>query len=432
MKMRINKAYNLLQYFLSLFVRQAAFSKEGPCILIACHDTNRYAKCNGKWFSPILEPMAEYYRRLGIKIIHLSYPPTFDSFTKVYGDSIYINRSLFCMKIIKMIELLIFGQHVSEIRFNKRMASVYKKIITITSPRIILSITTPVSMANAAHDLAIPLIEPHHGMNTKPDRDLMIEMKFGIPELDLPNIFLSFDETTQETLRSIFQGQSTRSLLMPHPWHVEALRTESKLISNTNSQRSSNIFATGKSLFLVTLAWGYDGELDYLCNIIPNGILHPSIERAIAMTPKNIMWLMRLHPIQLKDKAYRHHRDYVYELPKRFNNVDVDIANSLPLPLLLQRCCGHISMMSGVCGEAALMGVPSLMLCPTLKPGGVLEGCYSEFSSEVVTFGNLVAEEIAAWVVAHAENVALNKYRAVNDQKLFENQLDKLLDGSLV
>ena len=86
-------------------------------------------------------------------------------------------------------------------------------------------------------------------------------------------------------------------------------------------------------------------------------------------------------------------------------------------------------MISGACGEAALMGVPSLMLCPTLKSGGAYEGNFSELPPELVTYGELVAEEIKAWVVVQAERGAPQMGHAMDDQQRFEKQLDKLLEG---
>jgi len=39
-------------------------------------------------------------------------------------------------------------------------------------------------------------------------------------------------------------------------------------------------------------------------------------------------------------------------------------------------------MTSGTTGEAAIFGVPSLLLCPTLKPGGPHSGWFSELAED--------------------------------------------------
>ena len=56
-------------------------------------------------------------------------------------------------------------------------------------------------------------------------------------------------------------------------------------------------------------------------------------------------------------------------------------------------------MTSGSTGEAAIFGVPSLLLCPTLKPGGAHSGWFSELAEDgIVEFGQLDPDYINKWI----------------------------------
>lgn len=371
------------------------------CVLIACHDTNRYGRVHGKWFSPLLEPIAEYYRTNGYRIVHLSYPPTLDPHANVLGKSIIINDNNLVILLIKAVEQFFFGKERANERAHQRRVKLYKKILYKAKPDLVFSITTPHAMGEASRALNIPLVEAQHGMNISLNTNTFIR-KFHYPDMYFPQAFLAFDLETHSTQSTLFSGRPIDSILMPHPWHIETMRSKSKLVLDTSEL--TLLVSPYQAAVLVSLQWGYDGEVEHLKGIIPNGILHPVFEEAIAQTPIEILWLVRLHPVQLKGYSYRRHRNYIFKLADRYPNVNVDFASYMPLPQLLTHCVGHIAMSSGVCGEAAQLGVPSLMLCPSIKPGGGREGAYSTLPKEYVTYGELATDQVISWVVSKARN----------------------------
>ena len=86
-------------------------------------------------------------------------------------------------------------------------------------------------------------------------------------------------------------------------------------------------------------------------------------------------------------------------------------------------------MSSGSAGEAALLGVTSLMLCPTLKPGGAHAGTFSELiETGMATFGELDTGEILNWVAAQAERPPVGARRDWRRDTLdLERRLDELI-----
>jgi len=420
----------LIMLFLSLFVglftnRKRDEARGHPCLLLACHDTNRYGNIGGKWFSPLLEPIGEYLQRRGMTVMHLCLPPCLDAPKRVYGESFNVNLAFALVLLRKHAERFFVNRALAEERAHQRMVMVYKQQLHAMSPELILGISVPSELAEAAHELKIPLIEAIHGMQLRASDQLVIE-KFTAVDTRLPGTFLSFDSMTHAALCELFKSRGITSFHMPHPWHTEAARPCSNLIED--SSRVESLFSSYRAAFLLTLQWGYDGERDDLRGILPNGILHPSLEAVFAASP-DILWLIRLHPVQLKGFSYKRHRRYAYALSRRFSNVNVMEASFLPLPLLLRRCSGHVSMLSGVCGEAAAVGVPSLMLCPTLKNGGEFAGMFSELGASMITYGELRADEILEWVMSRAASTAPPSANVPDETLYFEKKVDQMVNG---
>ena len=151
---------------------------------------------------------------------------------------------------------------------------------------------------------------------------------------------------------------------------------------------------------LVTLAWGYDGEVPGNSGILPNGVIPEELVKAIRETRRQVFWLLRLHPVQLRNKfLYRRHIRLVNALVEKNSNTESDISSNCELRTILSHCNGHITMSSNTSYEATYMGVPTLLLCPTLDSGQVNENLFADLREE--GFADLKinagAREIVDW-----------------------------------
>jgi hypothetical protein len=245
-------------------------------------------------------------------------------------------------------------------------------------------------MCEAARSTGVRIVEAMHGNHISP-HDRIFREHMSRPDRHLPHCVLSFDDVSHATVSALCEGRDILPVRANHPW-VQHLR-------RTAGGRHAALPGKRRAV-LLTLQWGYDGERDALADIIPNGIVHPALEQAIAdVATHDIELLVRMHPIQMNSPGYRHHRRYVESLAQRFPHVEVERASTLALPLLLDEVCGHITMSSSSAGDAAMAGVPSLLLCPTLQPGGANHGLFRELEpTGMVTFGALDARSIAAWI----------------------------------
>lgn len=402
--------------------------KGGKCILYSGSDADRGHLGPNGYFSPIIDPIQEYYKGYSYKAINLSFPLSYYHSSEVRGGAILLNRRAIAIILIELIEKITLDKDMAAQRKSNRRTRLLRNLLSSLKPDLIFAFQATQEFCKAAHELGIAVIEPMHGMNLSPEDKILRNTICGIDSKALPDAYLAYDDRTYATLSEFIGDREIAVFRMPHPWHVECQNADSVLF---DGRRSAVLFSSAKPIkILVSLQWGYSGERDSLSNIIPNGVMHPSIEQAIVENP-DVLWLVRMHPVQVKARGYNAHRRYVQSLSERHQNVEWEDATSLPLPAILANVQGHITMTSGTAGEAAIFGVHSLLLCPTLKPGGAHSGWFSELAEDgMVEFGELEADYITNWIsrLSLAQHRAQRKDWKVERQK-FALTLDKVLES---
>ena len=366
------------------------------CILYSASDANRGHHGPDGYFSPILEPIQEYYKPASYKAINLGYPLSYYHSSEVKGGAILLNRKAIAIILTELVEKITLGKSMAAQRKSNRRVLMLRDLLSKLRPNLIFAFQATPELCKAAHELNMAVVEPMHGMHLSPEDKIFRNTISGVETKALPNAYLAYDDHTCATLSELLGDRPIAVFRMPHPWHVECQKPNSFLV---DVKRSSVIFSSSRPVkVLVTLQWGYAGERNSLSNIIPNGVMHPSVEQAIVENP-DVLWLLRMHPVQLMARGYRTHRHYVQSFSKRHLNVEWQDASTFPLPAILANVQGHITMTSGTTGEAAIFGVPTLLLCPTLKPGGAHSGWFSELADDGwAEFGELQSGYITNWI----------------------------------
>lgn len=398
----------------------------GKVVLYSCSDANRGMSVIDGHFSPLLSPIQEHYARLDYDAVNLSYPLSYYDSSAIRGGAIIINRPYIVIWLIEIVERALLGRKIAAKKKSQRRFHLFRGLLTKIRPKLIFATQAAPEFCTAAHDLGIAVIEPMHGMNlSSSDRILQATIR-GIDTNALPDAYLAFDDRTRDTLIELIGERGIAVYRMPHPWHVECQNPDSILSGARNSSILND--ADKRIKILVSLQWGYAGERKSLSNIIPNGVLHPSVEQAIADNPR-VLWLLRLHPVQLRGRGYEPHRQVIQSLSEKYDNVDWEDATVLPLPTILANVQGHITMSSGTCGEAAIFGVPSLLLCPTLKEGGAHGGWFSELVVDgVAEIGELSADHINGWLSRLPGRHDWNKPKNWEEERRkFSSALDEIL-----
>ena len=360
---------------------------EGRVVLFSCYDADRGMRDASGRYSQLLEGIRRHVAQVGYVPMNLTHPFSSLRSEEVRDGSIVINRRALLKRLEAMLRQA-FGASAS-VRLDLE-TSLYRRLLQQLRPSLVFSIQPPLGLCRAARQLGIVVVEPMHGNNISPqDRIFMHHM--GRADDVLPQVLMAFDDVTQATLRQVCQGRDIAPLRARHPW-IQLCRREAEQRRATEPGPANAV--------MLSLQWGYDGEREALGGIVPNGVLHPAIEQAIADTAgSRLRWLLRLHPVQVTMPGYTHHRRHLEQLAARHPHVELERPTAMPLPLLLDEVSAHLTMSSASTGDAAEAGVPSLLLCPTLQPGGANHGMFRELEAQGrATFGHLDATAIVDWL----------------------------------
>jgi hypothetical protein len=355
-------------------------------------DSHCNLRLNNKHYSSIIDSFIAKLQRDCFFSVKLLRPFSIIHPANVCGVTFSINRSFLTFKIRK-----ILYQAVGKLlRKSKKISSAisenyYEQILSRLNPACIMGIGLPIDLCRAARKMSIPSIEILHAYGLAP-------VPWGYEQrlsCDLPFMILSMDSVSTKTFNSL-KVEKFKVLEVESPW-IDGFK---------NNVFDKNIYASWflgfdkclnfSKCIVVTLQWGYDGEDDQFAGIIENGIISDAILKAIKETRSSVYWFLRLHPVQ-------RHFPYKNKCLKILKNaIDInceyEFATEMPLPVVLNYCTGHITMISTSAYESAAFCVPSLLLCPTLKDGknnsamfrDLIDGGYAEL-------GDLDCDSIVRW-----------------------------------
>ncbi|NLQ06208.1 hypothetical protein [Cylindrospermopsis raciborskii] len=238
-----------------------------------------------------------------------------------------------------------------------------------------ITIGSPPEMCRSAKSRGIPVFELLHGIGYDPvpwgwDQALACNLPTGI---------LSLDNVSTKTFTSL-HSKGVHVKQIPHPFFRRFLDPEARQKLPPQWQDYPAWLPTDKIIILVSLS----------CGLVPDEVID-----AVDQTHDSIFWLFRLHPVQLRQNQYNHHRQFLERLTKNHPNCEWRESSVLPLPLILSYCSGHLTMSSMTTYDAAFMGVKSLLLCPTLKDNSMFSDLRSSGFAEL---GNFDVASIIKWV----------------------------------
>lgn len=395
-------------------------------VLFSCHDVDRSMVENGLRYSPLLEGIEDIVAELGHDSVRLSHPFSVFRSEAVKGGAITVNYRAMAIRL-RVFLLRLVAPAKRDATRSKLEQDLYGSILAALRPALVFSIQPPEALCLAARAHGIKVVEAMHGTNISAN-DRIIGAHMALPAERLPHTMLTFDPVSQVSLSSMCAGKETRVCQADDPWLHRLRRLHA---ADARDEREPK----GVKRVLLTLQWGYDGERDSLSNIIPNGVVHPAIVAAMAATEgRGIEFHIRLHPIQMNAPGYRHHRRFVETLVRRHPHVSFERATRMPLPILLDEMSAHLTMSSSSVGEAAVAGVPTLLLCPTLHRGGAHDGMFRELEADgLATFGRLDADGILKWIDAQPLLDETNR-KPYDLERMHQAQLgfySRLLEGAL-
>lgn len=386
-------------------------------LLFICHDADRPLKLKGEAYAPLIDSIREDFEQRGFKCISVAHYGSKLTGKRAYGNPLSVNR--------KQLRYLIIGRLISLLRIDKvfKKPSFYKYLLKKINPRIVFTIGAPDQLCYEARLKDILTVEILHGIGYK-----FIPWGWDEKSTDyLPKAILSLDKVSSTSFSSLSK-QGINILTIPNPFLKRFLPSRLYLLPN---EWKMVIGKNNKKKILVSLNWGYwgdHGEFSEFADILSNGLFYEELADLIR-DDLNVFWCFRLHPLQTTLKKYRNLRDFLDRFVKDNSNCEWIQSSSLPFPIVAAQCSGNIGMSSMSCYDAAAMGVPSLMLCPTIQPGGIHEDWFEDLENEGYVTKNIVDKKrLQNWVQA-VEKIEPRLSNLI-DEDSWENAVEWLLSES--
>jgi len=334
--------------------------------LFLCHESDMGETINGKMYSKLLDPVFEELDNRGFTCLHVTRGSS-QIKEKTYHNSLsYDQLRLFYSKwwwfkrnFLKLINLVLPNQF-KIVLSNDLDRNYFNAILTTSKVNAIFCIGAFRKLCEQATHRGVVVIEVLHGIGyTHP---LPPDFDENLPKEQLPDIVLSFDDVSTQTFTKLSKQKKLVVRQIDNYWYK--MFKDDRIPEEWKRTIDKKHF---KKTVLYSLQWGYDRDHEHFEGILDNGILPNSILDLIKRTENDVLWLLRLHPIQLRSESYESHRSFIKELSLKRSNIEYHLSSTLPLPSVMPFADFHISMMSMTSYDAAYFGLKSLLMCPTLN-----------------------------------------------------------------
>lgn len=382
----------------SLCHRDGGRSFPSADVLLISSDSNHSDfTSSGLKFDRFLDSIAVVLDGLGLTSVSIGRPPSLRSSSESFNSAFLLNRGYFSAFLLDWLAEKIGVKSYFAQKF-------WERIFSLISPNLILVIGARKSYVAAARKLNIPLAEVLHGRGY-----VALKNIFPRPD-DIPDHILSFDAESSRFFSGLVDA--------PTVWDVQNFWLSSfgsdPPYRSISSQFAESFSWGGESqnLALVTLQWGFSGEIReaYRPHLVA-GCMPPELDNLILSGVPGIHWLIRMHPSQWQSTSARYRRQKT-ELLNRYahlGTVNILQASTTPLPLLLQVATVHLTISSTSAYEASLFGLRTLFL---QDMGNLEELGHAHFLNDLVNDGWAevsppAAEFIEAWIKSNRRDSKL-------------------------
>lgn len=340
-------------------------------VLFFNHDADRAVTLNGKAYSPLIDNVREDFEARGFVCSSVALPWSVLTGNKAYGSPLNINKFIF----FEFVFAFLFKNDVQK---KYKQNSVYKRILELANPKLIISIGCPERLCIEAREKKIFHVEILHGIGYT---SIPWGWSYKSSEY-LPQGILALDAISHNTFKPLVNlGIEIKTI--PHPFLKRFLTKDIDKIPLEWLPKKNNIIKWEKEI-LISLQWAYAGDHESYVeyeNILENGLFYKEIEQIIKEN-RNILFRFRFHPVQLKNEKYKFLIEFMDDFVNKHPNTEWKESSFLPYPSIVRSCAGNISMSSMSCYDAAAFGVSSLMLCPTINSGGIYEDWFVDLEEE--------------------------------------------------
>lgn len=333
-----------------------SYPEMGTCeVLFLCHDADRGTEVDGLAFSQLLDPVRINLERNGVKTLTIAHPFSTLVLKKAFGQPHTINRAYLRSMVSGRVLRILTG---GTLKYNSRRKKLWQEILRNSQAQMIVTIGASVELCLAAHAEDIFLVELLHGYRYEE-----IPWLYETRNADeLPHQILALDEMSLKTFSELSLDENY-CVIVANPWHEWIAKSGEINLDPWNSGIKSLEHAKtrGMKIVLVCLQWGY-GKGESFEGLFENELFPPQLESAVADSTDEVIWIFRLHPVQLRGRSYGKQRLYLSNFTDQYVNALSYELQTAPLPLVLMFSDCHLSPGSGSTAEALMFGVPSLFI----------------------------------------------------------------------
>jgi hypothetical protein len=376
-------------------------SKINRCdVLLFCHDVDRGLTLGGLAYSPLIDSIYEELTREKIKCQQISIPWSSLGLKKTVNGSLLFNRKYFIHLIRSKI-------------FNSKSFDAYDLIFKKSKARFAIGVGLPSGLCLQAKRHGVTTIEILHCIG-------YAFIPWGWDKLnanELPSKVLVLDDISKVTFKPL-ETKGLSVIKVPHPWYRKIFNP-SFVIPDEWSYTERH----GNKNILVTLQWGYGGEEKELIGILNNGMFYEELEMLIKKR-SDFFWHFRLHPAQMKGAMSNNAISFMRDFCSRYTNVVWEKTSAIPLSSVASVCDAHITMNSMSCYDVAMLGLPSLVLCPATRDDGV----YKDFFIDLVEEGYVLkAKADVDFIENWLDNIERKEPRSLGiyDNDIWDNLISE-------
>jgi hypothetical protein len=326
-------------------------------VIMMSGDANKMIKVEEKYFDKILDFFIIEFDKIGIKWAHLAHPPAKIYGEKTFSNSYTINRSY----TLALLFDLVFGikdEDAHQYKTNSKLVKIYRNFFINSMPKVILTIGSRPEITIAAQSLRIPVIEVLHGKGYTYDPKIWLAT--GQKRNIFPDYVISYDSTSSKTLRN---NSKKLKIIDSFDPFFDYYRKGSlgKLSLFKEKEPTINV--------LLSLTWGYGGEIEELSGLLSDGILPNGLIDSIEVLSAKVNWTIRMHPVQMSNdkKLYKKQKRYLSKIFLKYPNVKLELEPGNSIYSSLEHQDVHISFDSMSVYEAAQMGMTSYLIAYKLK-----------------------------------------------------------------
>lgn len=360
-------------------------------VVVFCGDSDRTDVLDGLAYSRMTDGLREALEKGGVTVQGFALPYARLVGPQTAANAASANRFFFLRSVVDRVCRLIG----STSRMDAAAQGFYARMLKRTGAKSLVGIGLSAAAIKAARAEGARSVEVLHGYGYS-----AIPWGWDKAGAILPDMVLAFDDVSAATFRQL-QPRGTTVCTIENYWYRKFL-DQDEFQRLPLAWREIPWLPSGKKVVLVSLSWGYDGDhgvYTFFAGVLKNGLFPDELRNVIELAGDGYFWVFRLHPVQVMGARYAHYKNVLDELCRAYGNCEWERGTQAALPALLGRCDAHISMVSMTAYDAAFLGVCSLMLCPTLKAGGVYERMFCDLEAlGFVTRADFDAQRIHAWL----------------------------------